>query len=59
MKSKNIEKVFKYFNEPYGVKDNWVMKSRYGRFTDIESDSYSKCFDLALIEINKVFKGEN
>jgi DNA-binding protein Fis len=54
MKSKEVEKVLRFFNEPVKHERIWKMKTRYNFFEDIEGESYSECYDLALIEIKKL-----
>jgi hypothetical protein len=55
LKKEEIDKINKYFNEPEDYKDNlWIIKPKYKQFDPIICDSYSKCYNLALKQINQL-----
>lgn len=55
LKKENIEKINKYFNEPEECIDNlWIIKPKYKYLNPIICDSYSKCYNLALNQIEDI-----
>jgi len=56
MKSKDVNKIHKYFNEPIEHGELFFMSSRYGRFEVIICETYENCYKQALEEVNKLFE---
>lgn len=58
MKTKTINEIHKYYNEPCKFEGKWKMFSRYPKvFNDIVEQMYDECYTKALEKINKTFLG--
>ncbi len=55
MKSKDVTKVLRFFNEPVKHGELWIIKPRYSRFNEIVCETFGDCYKQALEEVNKLY----
>jgi len=57
MKSKQVNTILKYFNEPQLIHSEvWIMRPKYNDFEVIIHASYDKCWEEAKRQVNGYFK---